>query len=74
MGERAIHPSEVLKFDECYDALGNTVDINGVSGSMEVSRRSVLKEEMIPVEFEPSADGGVKFCRPTVFADPPQCN
>jgi hypothetical protein len=57
MGERHVLPGEISKFDKCYDALGNTVDINWARGIMEVSRRSILTEEMIPEESEPSADG-----------------
>src|SRR6266699_535650 len=52
---------KVLQGQKRDDALGDTVNINGIRAIMIILRRSVLPEKMVLVEFKSSLHMGLKI-------------
>src|ERR1700756_1973576 len=44
--------AQILKLDECNDALRNTVDIDGIGTVMEIADRAILTEKVRSIKIE----------------------
>jgi hypothetical protein len=72
--KNGIRQSSVIRIkidegDKGYDALSDTVNIDGIDAIMKIFGRPVFPEKMIAVKFKPATDMGFELIRIQVTAD-----
>ena len=62
-GKVNISRIKVFEFNQCYNALGNAVDVNRIGLVMKIFRDTIFTEKMISIERKTTLDTGFKFIR-----------